>query len=153
MRKLQIHRLLLFLDLHQHKPPFLWLWDPTQRFQITTSNELDATTMFYQCLIIDLTLVNSCIVRRYNTSQISQRVIHKSSKSIQNMARISLLYLEKFRWNPKCFCELWACLKILQKTVLAIFDRSGLILDRSSKAELHFFFLQSARFEPWNNHI
>ena len=34
----------------QHKPPCLWLWDSTQRFQITFSNDLDAATMFYQTL-------------------------------------------------------------------------------------------------------
>ena len=31
--KFRIHRLLFFLDLYQHKPLHLWLWDPTQRFQ------------------------------------------------------------------------------------------------------------------------
>ena len=31
--KFRIHRLLFFLDLYQHKPLRLWLWDPTQRFQ------------------------------------------------------------------------------------------------------------------------
>ena len=37
-------------------------------------------TMFYQCLIVDLAPVDSCVVRRYKTSQISQRVTHKSSE-------------------------------------------------------------------------
>ena len=99
-------RTLLFLDLHQHKLPYLWLWDPIQRFQITISNDLDATTMFYQCLIVVLAPVVSCVIRRYKTSQISQRVTHKSSKSLQNVARVFLLYVEKFRWKPKRFCKL-----------------------------------------------
>ena len=37
-------------------------------------------TRFYQCLIVDLALVDACVVRRYTMSQISQRVAHKSSK-------------------------------------------------------------------------
>jgi len=50
---------------------------------------------FYQCLIADFTPVDACVVRRYNTSQISQGVTHKSSKSLQNVARVSLLYVDK----------------------------------------------------------
>ena len=80
--KLRIHRLILFLDLPQHKPSCLWLWDPTQRFQITISNDLDAATMFFQRLIVILTPVGSCVVRRYKTSQISQRVTYESSKKV-----------------------------------------------------------------------
>ena len=34
---LRIHELLLFSDLHQHKQPYLWIWDPTQRFSNTNS--------------------------------------------------------------------------------------------------------------------
>ena len=51
--------------------------------------------MFYQRLIVDLASVDSCVVRRYKTSQISQRVTHKSSQSLQNVARVSLLYVKK----------------------------------------------------------
>ena len=54
-----------------------------------------AATRFHQRLIVDLALVDACVVRRYNTSQISQRVTHKSSKGLQNIARVSLLYLDK----------------------------------------------------------
>ena len=36
-------------------------WDPTQKFQITISNDLDVATMFYQRLIVDLDLVDSCV--------------------------------------------------------------------------------------------
>ena len=57
--KLRIHGLLLFLDLQQHKHPCLWLWDHTQRFQITLSNDLDVATIFYQCLIVVLAPVDS----------------------------------------------------------------------------------------------
>ena len=99
----------IYTNISKH--PWLWLWDSTQRFQITISNDLDATTMFYQCLIIDLTLVNSCIVRRYKTSNISQRVTHKSSKSLQNVAKVFLLYVEKLEWNPKRFHGLGLGLK------------------------------------------
>ena len=62
-----------------------------------------AATRFHQRLIVDLALVDACVVRRYNTSQISQRVTHKSSKGLQNIARVSLLYLDKLDWNPKRF--------------------------------------------------
>ena len=79
MCKLQIQGLILFLDLHQHKLTYLWLWDLTQRFQITISNDLDAATMFYQCLIVVLTPINSCVVKRYKISWVSQRVTHKDS--------------------------------------------------------------------------
>ena len=74
---------LFSLDLQQHKLPCLWLWDSTQRFQITINDDLDATTMFYECLIVVLASVDSFVIRRYKTSQISQRVTHKSSKSLQ----------------------------------------------------------------------
>ena len=62
-----------------------------------------AATRFYHCLIIDLVLVDSCVVRRHKTSQISQRVTHKSSKSLKNVVRVSLLHVDKLEWNPKCF--------------------------------------------------
>ena len=39
-----------------------------------------AATRFYHCLILDLASVDACIVRRYKTSQILQRVTHKSFK-------------------------------------------------------------------------
>ena len=151
--KLRIHELLLFSDLHQHKHPCLWLWDPTQRFQITISIDLNAITMFYQRLIVDLASVDSCVVRSYRTSQISQRVTHKSSKSPKNVARVSLLYVEKLEWNPKHFCGLGPDLNILQNSVPTIFDQSNLILDRSSLIEIVFLFLQSAGLETWNQHF
>ena len=75
--------------------PSLLEFTPTQRFQINIRNNLDAATMFYQCLIVDLASVDFCVVRRYKTSQISQRVTYKSSKSLKNVARVSLLYVEK----------------------------------------------------------
>ena len=143
MCKLWIHRLFLFSDLHQHKPPCSWLWDPTQRFQITISNDLDVAIMFYQCLMVVLALVDSCVVRRYKTHQISQRVTHKTFSALQNVARVSLLYVEKFRWNPKRFRGLGPVWKIAKKTRPVIFDRSSLILDWSSKAESHSLFLNS----------
>ena len=40
-------------------------------------------------------LVDAYVVRRYSTSQITQGVTHKSSKDIQNVARVSLLYVDK----------------------------------------------------------
>ena len=46
-------------------------------------------------LIVNLAPVDFGVVRRYKTSQISQRVIHKSSKNLQNITRVSLLYVEK----------------------------------------------------------
>ena len=39
-------------DLHLRKPPCLWLWVPTQRFQITFNNDIDTATMFYQQMIV-----------------------------------------------------------------------------------------------------
>ena len=50
-----------------------------------------AATRFYHCLIVDLALVDACVVRMYKTSQISQRVTLKSSKSLKNIAKVSLL--------------------------------------------------------------
>ena len=103
MCKLQIHGLLFSLDLQQHKHLCLWLWDFTQKFQITISNDLLVETMFCQRLIVDLTPVNSCVIRRYKTSQISQRVTKKSSKSLKNVARVPFLYVKKLEWNSKRF--------------------------------------------------
>ena len=137
--KLRIHELLLFLDLHQHKHPCLWLWDPTQRFQITISNDLDVATMFYQRLIVNLAVVDSCVVRRYKTSHISQRVTYKSSKSLKNVARVSLLYVEKLEWNPKHFCGLGLDLKICRISFSTILNRSG--LSNSWSIELGKFWL------------
>ena len=70
-------------------------------------------TRFYHCLIVDLVSVNACVVRRYKTSQISQRVTHKSFKSLQNVARVSLLYVYKLDWNHKRFRGLGPSLKFL----------------------------------------
>ena len=125
--KLWIYWFLLSLDLHQHKHPCLWLWDPTQRFQITTSNDLVATTRFYHRLIVDLSPVDSCVVKSYKTSQISQSVTHKSSKSLKNVTRVSLLYVDKLEWNPKHFRRLGPCLRLLQNLISMIPDRLSLV--------------------------
>ena len=53
-------------------------------------------------MIVDLAQVDIYVARRYKISQISQRVTHKSSKSLQNIAGISLLYVDKLNWNSKC---------------------------------------------------
>jgi len=37
-------------------------------------------TRFYHCLIVDLAPVDACVVRKYKTFQLSQRVTHKSSQ-------------------------------------------------------------------------
>ena len=105
----------LSLDLQQHKHPCLWLWDPTQRFQITSNNDLVAATRFYHYLIVDLAPVDSCVIRMYKTFQISQRITYKSFKSLKNIARVSLLYMDKLEWNPKRFRGLGPFLKLLQK--------------------------------------
>ena len=110
------------LGLHQHKHHCLWLWDPTQMFQINGSNDLVAATRFYHHLIVDLALVDSCVVKRYKTSLISQRVTHKYSKSLKNVARVSLLYVDKLEWNPKYFCRLGPCLKLMQNLISAILN-------------------------------
>ena len=86
-----------------------------------------AATRFYQCLIVDLALIDACVVRKYNTSQISQGVIHKSSKGHQNVARISHLYVDKLDWNPKHFYRLGPLLKFCRISFSAIFDQLSLI--------------------------
>ena len=107
-----------------------------------------AATRFYHRLIVDLAPVDVCVVRRHKTSQISQRVTHKSSKSLQNLARVSILYVDKLDWNPKHFRGLGLGLKILQNLISAILEQSGLILNRSSLADSGSSFLQSTR--TWN---
>ena len=114
-----------------------------------------ATTRFYQCLIVDLTPVDACVVRRYNTSQISKEVTHKSSKDLQNVIRVSLLYVDKLDWNLNRFRGLEPYFKILQNLISAILDRSNLIFDRSS-LENSDSFLQLAqtwtlKHTPLNN--
>ena len=54
-----------------------------------------AATRIYQCLIVDLASIDAYVVRRYNTSQILQGVTYKSSKGLQNVVRVSLLYVDK----------------------------------------------------------
>jgi len=84
----------------------------TLKFHSKVSDHLHlifiAVTRFYQYLIVD-----ACVVRKYNTFQISQRVTHKSSKSLQKVARVPLLYVDKLDGNPKRFCKLGPYLKIL----------------------------------------
>ena len=100
-----------------------------------------AATRFYQCLIVDLTPVDACVVRMYNTSQISQGVTHKSSKILQNVARVSLLYVDKLDWNSKHFRGLGPCLKILHNLIFSILDRLNLIFNQSSLADSDSSFL------------
>ena len=69
----------------------------TQKFHITISNDLNTATIFYLRLIVDFASVDSCVVRNYKTSQISQKVILKSFKILKNVARVFVLYVEKFR--------------------------------------------------------
>ena len=106
-----------------------------------------AITRFYYRLIVDLASVDSCVVRRYKTSLISQRVTQKSSKSLQNIARVSLLYVDKLDWNPKRFRGLGPGLKILQNLISMILDRLGLILDRLAWQILSFFFAVSSNLK------
>ena len=103
-----------------------------------------ATTRFYQCLIVDLTPVDACVVRRYNTSQISKEVTHKSSKDLQNVIRVSLLYVDKLDWNLNRFRGLEPYFKILQNLISAILDRSNLIFDQLSLVDSNSSFLQLA---------
>ena len=107
-----------------------------------------AAISFYHYLIVDLAPVDTCVARRYNTSQISQGVTHKSSKSFQNIARVSLLYVVKLEWNPKHFHELKPDLKFYKISFFAILNRSSLILNWSSLADCEFPFWQLAR--TWN---
>ena len=100
--------------------------------------DLNAATMFYQCLIVVLALVDSCVVRRYKTSQISQRVTHVFFSTLKTW-----LGLPFYMWRS------------LDKdlNVSAIFYRSSLILDQSKKVELHFLFCNQLNFKTWNNLI
>ena len=52
---------------------------PHKGFKSSSVVDLVVATRFYHHLIVVLALVDSCVVRRYKTSQISQRVIWKSS--------------------------------------------------------------------------
>ena len=58
--------------------------------------DLAATTKFHQHLIVDFVPVDTYGVRRYKTSQKSQRVTQVFKKS-ENIARVSLLHVKKFR--------------------------------------------------------
>ena len=114
-------------------------------FRLPSVVDLVAATRFYHHLIVDFTPVDTCVVRRYKTSQISQRVTHMSSKSLKNVAKVSLLYVDKLEWNPKHFRGLRPDLKLCRISFFAIFDWSNLILDRLSLVDCDFPFLQSAR--------
>ena len=96
-----------------------------------------AITRFYYRLIVDLASVDSCVVRRYKTSLISQRVTQKSSKSLQNIARVSLLYVDKLDWNHKRFRGLGPGLKFAKSD----FYDSWLIKPNSWSIELSRFWL------------
>ena len=65
---------------------------PLKGFRSPSLVDLDAATSSTKCLIVVLALVDSCVVRRYKNSQISQRVTHKSSKSNQNESSNSVKY-------------------------------------------------------------
>ena len=99
-----------------------------------------AATRFYQYLIVDLAPIDTCVVRRYNTSQISQGVTHKSSKSLQNVARVSPLYVDKLDWNIKHFCGHEPCFKLLQNLIFTILDRSNLIFNLSRLTDFDYSF-------------
>ena len=107
-----------------------------------------AATRFYHRLIGDLAPIYSCVVRRYKTSQLSQRVTHKSSINLKNLVRVSLLYVDKLEWNPKRFCRHGPDLKFSRITFSSILDRSSLILNWSSLADCDFPFLWLAW--TWN---
>ena len=121
-------------------------------FQITFSCWSWCSNYFYQSLIVVLALVDSCVVRRYKTSQISQRVTHKSSSTPQNVVRVFLLYVENLSETLNIFTGL-GLFKILQKKKngLVIFNWSSLILNRSRKAEPHFSFLQTIGSQNLNH--
>ena len=110
-------------------------------------------TRFYHHLIVDLALVDTYVVKRYNTFQISQGLTHKSSKSLKNIVRVSLLYVDKLNWNPKRFCGLGPYLKILQNLISLILNQSGLILDRSSLVDSDFLLCSQLKLEVWNIHL
>ena len=112
-----------------------------------------AATSFYHRLIVNLAPVDACVVKRYKTSCISQRVTHKSSKCLQNVARVSLFYVDKLDWNLKRFCGLGPSLKILQNLISVILDRSGLILDWSSLADSDFLFSNQLELKAWNIYL
>ena len=68
---------------------------PLKGFRSPSLVDLCSNNRFYQCLIVNLALIDTCVVRRYSTSQISQGVTHKSSKDRQKVSRVSLLYVDK----------------------------------------------------------
>ena len=114
----------------------------TLRSPSKVSNQLQllifvATTRFYHRLIIALISVDACVVRRYKISQISQRVTHKSSKTLQNVARVSLLYVDKLDWNHQRFRRLGPGLKFAKSD----FYDSWLIEPNSWSIELSRFWL------------
>ena len=130
----------------------------TLRSHSKVSNQLQllifvATTRFYHRLIIDLISVDACVVRRYKIFQISQRVTHKSSKTLQNLARVSLLYVDKLDWNHKRFRGLGPGLKFAKSD----FYDSWSIGPNSRSIELSrfwlFFSIVSLNFEAWNLHL
>ena len=117
--KLWIHRL-LFLDLHQHKPPCLWLWDPTQRFQQHKLSSLglqDHLWRFRLSAIVDLVAATSdlpvlmvwewfpivTLIEKYIIPFRSYKSTSKVSKSSKNVVRVFLYILEVFHLKPKTF--------------------------------------------------
>ena len=92
-----------------------------------------AVTRFHQHLIEDLVLVDTCKVRMYKTSQISQEELTSLSRSLQNVVRVFILYLGVLDWNPKCFRRLGPSLNSA-KTIFMRFSigRACPLINRTS---------------------
>ena len=76
---------------------------PLKCFKSPVVVDLITATRFHQHLIIDLVSVDTCRVRKLQNLSDLTGVTHKSSKSLQNVVRVFLLYLEVLDWNPKRF--------------------------------------------------
>ena len=103
--------------------------------------DLYAVACTHQFFIVDLVPVDAHRVRRYSNLSNLIGVTHKSFKSLQNIVRVFLLYLEVLDWKPKHFCQL----RPNSKSAKSIFLRFSIgqvysSIGRTSQ-NLSFFFL------------
>ena len=76
---------------------------PLKGFKSSVVVDLVVATRFHQHLIINLIPIDTCRVRRLQNLTDLTGVTQKSSRSLQNIVRVFLSYLEVLDWNPKHF--------------------------------------------------
>ena len=139
--QLQLHEL-LYLRFAEHKLPRLWLWDPTQRFQIINSC-WSYSSKFRSIGSDGMRMISGSDFEREGT--IPFRSQKSTSKVIQEHWKCSYGFPfipSSDGLKPWTFLWAWAWFKFYRIDLSAIFDRSSLIFNWLSFTKVELFFLQ-----------